>query len=84
MNKICIISAAIPPTYSGAGLAAFKYAYRLHKKGQLGLLVTRTKQQLSSKDYYHYLGDEDDSIESKIKRTTVNANKAIHLTFFRR
>lgn len=80
MNKVCIVTSAIPPTHSGAGVAAFKYAYRLYKKGRLGLLVTRTKTKLPSQDYYQYIGEFDDGFEFKIKRTTAKLAESNLLT----
>lgn len=71
MNKsVCIVSAVIPPSHSGAGLSAFKYAFRLHKKGQLGLLLTRTNKRLSKKHCMHILGEYDEKFLSKIKTTS--------------
>jgi glycosyltransferase involved in cell wall biosynthesis len=40
-KKICIVTEAIPPAYSGTGLVAYEFACRLYKKGQLGLVLTR-------------------------------------------
>ncbi len=38
-SKVCIVSDAIPPVHSGAGLSAMKLACRLHQKKHLGLIL---------------------------------------------
>jgi L-malate glycosyltransferase len=40
--RVLVVTARIPPEFGGAGFAAFKYAIRLHARGELAFLLTRT------------------------------------------
>jgi len=66
--KICIVSAVIPPTHSGGGLSAFKYAHRLHRNGQLGLFLTRTQERPEKEFLKGYMCVCDDSFVNNIIR----------------
>src|SRR4051812_34986948 len=48
--RICVVSALIPPDYTGAGLAAYKYSVRLNQRGALAFLLTRTSQSRDNPD----------------------------------
>ena len=74
-TRICVVTAFIPPMHSGAGLSAFKYAFRLHKKGQLESLITRTKHELSKQQCIDILGEFDKSFISKIILTSTQLCK---------
>ncbi len=56
MKNICVVSSSIPPDYSGAGLAAYRYSQRLQERKCLAFICTRTKKPL------------DNLIESKVIR----------------
>jgi L-malate glycosyltransferase len=40
--RVLVVTARTPPEFSGAGFAAYKYAIRLHSRGRLAFLLTRT------------------------------------------
>lgn len=87
MNKVCIISSAIPPNHSGAGLSAFKYAYRLYERNQLSFICTRTKADITPELYKKLLGVENGNLEKKILRTTakpswIDKNPLTKIIFF--
>lgn len=69
-KRICVVSAAIPPKHSGAGLSAYKHSFRLHNKGQLGLVLTRTKKKLNKQQSIDLLGEYNGQFLSTIKFST--------------
>lgn len=48
MKKICVVSTSIPPDYSGAGLAAYRYSQRLFNQNCLAFICTRTREPIDN------------------------------------
>jgi len=46
MKNICVVSSSIPPDYSGAGLAAYRYSQRLQERNVLLLFAQGRKNPL--------------------------------------
>ncbi len=67
-SKVCIVSDAIPPIHSGAGLSAMKLAYRLHKKEMLGLVLTGTEQTFGEAGKIIMQGETDEKFLDTIHR----------------
>jgi glycosyltransferase involved in cell wall biosynthesis len=83
-KKVCLVTDAIPPVFSGSGLRAFEFACRLHRKGYLAFILTRGtgkhKKEWKEGVLKHQLPDE------KIVRVTsfVRIDKSIFLNRLRR
>lgn len=73
MNRIIIVSTSIPPTHSGAGLVALRYADRLQEKGNLSYLITNEKEELSDNQWVNYLGKKNSILPEKIFRVPLKS-----------
>lgn len=58
-QRICIVAGTIPPMFGGAGLRAYRYAKRLHKKNRLAFILSIQPRKKSGKKWLSYSSKEN-------------------------
>lgn len=74
--RVCIVVCAIPPTFSGAGLCAYRYACRFHKTGRLAFVIAERPEEDAALQERLYA--EDNSLSGKVFRLPKRRFKKRH------